>query len=165
MPIVKTVNGSLLDSKEPYIAQQCNCCTVKPRGLSATISKQLPWADVYSKRNAIRGRKAINKSKPGTIQIDSDPANRSIYKVIHMFAQYAPGKPGRYQSYYPSEYDDDTTDREMWFSDCLKVIDEATDISTVAMPYLIGCGLAGGSWKTYEKMLQKAKTDIVLYKL
>ena len=33
------------------------------------------------------------------------------------------------------------------------------------MPYGIGCGLAGGKWCEYKKMIEECKTKIVIYKL
>jgi hypothetical protein len=33
------------------------------------------------------------------------------------------------------------------------------------MPYKIGCGLAGGNWEIYKKMLEECSTKIVLYSI
>ena len=32
------------------------------------------------------------------------------------------------------------------------------------MPFLIGCGLGGGDWLVYERMLQECATNIILYR-
>ena len=178
MPIIKTINGDLLEATEPYIAQQCNCCTVRAHGLSASIATQFPWANVYKRRKPIsKGRNnAVIKSIPGTIEIDSKPETildhlvvpttpTTNFKIIHMFAQYCPGKPNAFSKYYDDNFKDTFKDRKKYFKKCLDLIDKNPNITVVAMPYLIGCGLAGGSWSSYEKMLNDCKTDIVLYKI
>lgn len=168
MPIIEIVNGNLLDASEPYIAQQCNCCTVKSHGLSASISKEFPWADVYKRRKLSGKNKKERKiTIPGTIEIDSCPSDN--LKVIHMFAQYSPGKPNSFSRYYKDDdieaIKDSFIDRQKYFKECLDLIDNDPNITIVAMPYLIGCGLAGGSWSDYEKLLNDSVTDIVLYKI
>ena len=81
-----------------------------------------------------------------------------------MFAQWTPSKVGAYNRYYPKTYTDTTHNRQRWFRECLEALD-ALGLDRVAMPYKIGCGLAGGFWPDYETMLNKAKTNIVLYRL
>ncbi len=163
MPIIKIVQGDLLEAREEYIAHQCNCCTVTAHGLSAVIAKKYPWADVYSQRAAIGTRNcAKQRDVPGTIKIVESPANSR--KIICMFAQWTPGKPGAYTKYYPADYSDTPIDRQNYFAQCLEEI-EKLGIKKVAMPYLIGCGLGGGSWKIYKKMISDSNINIVLYKL
>ena len=163
MVIVKIINGDIIDSECKYIAHQCNCNTVKAHGLSKTIATKWPWADVYSKRVQIGTRNAaVNPSIPGTIElITNENANKT---VICLFAQWAPGKSGDYAGYYPKTYNDTKENRLTWFKECMTKVDEL-NIDEIAMPYKIGCGLAGGEWKTYEQILKSAKTKIVLYSI
>lgn len=161
--ILETINGYLLDAKEEYIAQQCNCVTVKAHGLSAAIAKRFPYADLYSQRSRIGSRNCTaDPDIPGTIKIAADP--ECPKKIICMFAQWTPGKPSAYSKFYPKTFDDSYKSRKIYFKKCLDEID-SLGINRIAMPYLIGCGLAGGIWKDYETMLKNAKTPIVLYKL
>ena len=44
--------------------------------------------------------------------------------------------------------------RQGWFQDCLDAIGKL-NLKSVAFPYDIGCGLAGGKWARYDDMLQK----------
>lgn len=160
MPIVKIIEGDLLKAKEYHIAQQCNCVTVRSHGLSKSIANKWPDADIYAKRKSIKGRNcAITRSIPGTIQ----KCNAKNKVIICMFAQYCPGKVGHYSRVYGSN--ETSEDRQKWFLECLNMIDNDDSINEVAMPYLIGCGLAGGNWDVYKKMLNNTKTHIVLYKL
>lgn len=138
MPITKVINGDLLNSNCSIIAHQCNCLSKRPAGLSAQISKKYPAANPY---------KCNNTERIGTIDVISTNG----CKIINMFAQYAPGKSKN-------------EDRLLYFKKCLDAIDNM-GFNEVAMPYMIGCGLAGGNWDEYKKLLNECKTDIVIYKL
>lgn len=98
-------------------------------------------------------------SVPGTIQVDKSDDKT----VIHLFGQWLPGKPGKPYN-YPTTYSDTYSDRILFFKNCLKELDNL-ELDTVAMPYQIGCGLAGGNWDIYRKLLEDCKTKIILYKL
>lgn len=150
MPIIKVVNGNLLDAKEPIICQQSNCVTMTSYGLAQQIAEKYPWADVYKRRMK-------TPSVLGTIQVDTHDGK----SVIHLFAQYMPGKPNGRS--LPKQ-NDGSIHRIQYFKACLEKMDEL-ELEVVAMPYLIGCGLAGGDWKVYKAMLEACKTNIILYKL
>ena len=161
MVIVNIIKGDITETECKYIAHQCNCNTVKAHGLSKTIASKWSWADVYSKRVQIGFRNAtIQPSIPGTIELlTSGDGDKTI---ICLFAQWAPGKCGDYARYYPKTYNDTKDNRLIWFKECMTKIDEL-NLDEITMPYKIGCGLAGGDWKTYSHILQEAKTKIVLY--
>lgn len=165
MPIVKIIQGGdLLRAPESHIVQQCNCCTVRAHGLSESIAKKYPWADVYGMRDAIGHRNCATEGSrptPGTIHVISHPD--AGVSVVCMFAQWAPGKPLAYGS-YPKDHHDSAANRQVWFQACLDALDDMHLDAAVAMPHSIGCGLAGGHWPAYEQMLARAKTKIVLYK-
>ena len=164
--ILDEKKGDLLDAKEAFIAQQCNCVTIKSHGLSAAIAKRWPWADVYAKRKPKSANTALEPDTPGTIQIIKGP-DADSHSVVCLFAQWTPGKPGAWTDKYPKTHDDTTAaQRSEWFRQCLKAMDDCEEIDgPVAVPYQIGCGLAGGNWSTYKAVLQEAKTEFVIYQL
>ena len=45
--------------------------------------------------------------------------------------------------------------RQTWFLKCLDKIIHISDLKSIAFPYRIGCGTAGGSWKWYQQQLEK----------
>lgn len=165
MVIVSLTHGDLLNTQEKYIAQQCNCVTIRAHGLSQSIAQKYPYANVYNKRSSIGQGKNVAKkiSIPGTIDV-CHPTDHNDPTIICMYSQYCPGKIGIYQKYYPKDYIDTIENRLHWFEQCLTEI-EKKGITRIAMPYLIGCGLAGGKWTDYEQILQKSKLEIVLYQL
>ena len=67
--------------------------------------------------------------------------------VINMFSQYYPGK-----CKYPGNIDNAYL-RVNAFQSCLNKISKIDNLESIAFPYEIGCGLAGGDWKEYEKMI------------
>lgn len=139
------IKGDILLAKETYIAHQCNCVTNKAKGLSKQIFKKFPYADSYTNRQ--------NYSNPGTIEVFNN--------VINMYAQFYPSK---------AKYKNDSKElRIEFFENCLKEISLIPGIhyKSIAMPYKIGCGLAGGDWPTYKKILEdfciNEDITIVLY--
>ena len=81
-----------------------------------------------------------------------------------MYAQYEPGKPSR-------SGEDSQEMREAWFRRCLGLIGERIEgLESIAFPWQVGCGLAGGDWKAYEGMIKEfaeshADVKVVVYKL
>lgn len=148
---------SILDSTEDYICQQNNCISVKPHGLSS----KLP-TNPYESRRAIGNRNLAvpeDRGIPGTVEL-LEP------NIICMYAQYGMGKPFRYNNSKKELCDHDTFEQRLeWFKECLDKLDAFT--GTFAMPFGIGCGLAGGDWGKYCDALEKSSVAdrIVLYKI
>jgi hypothetical protein len=135
--------GNVLDAKEEYICHQCNCVTKVAKGLAKDLFERYPDANVYTSRKTY--------SVPGTISVHGT--------IVNMFAQINPGKPnlqGR----------DTVENRLAWFKSCLFLIQDL-EPGSIAMPWKIGCGLAGGDWSVYKSMLTDfsydSGIDIVLY--
>lgn len=128
--------GDLL-SYSGYIVHQCNCVTNRPLGLSAQIFRKFPEANIYSDGT---------QRKPGQIIVRG--------RVVALLAQKTPGKPKA------------TEPREEWFLCCLnelKTFMEQNDITEIAFPYGIGCGLAGGNWDKYYQMIEEFAKDTTVY--
>jgi hypothetical protein len=168
MILVKEAN--LLDATEDFVVQQACCTACKPHGLSQVIALQWPWGNPYAKRVPMKkgGNTATEKTRdiPGTVGILGNGKDERF--VVCLFAQYAMGKPGIYNSFGNP---DSKQDRERYFKQCLE--DLANLIppnSSLALPYKIGCGLAGGDWSNYEKLLgewvsKHPTLQVVLYKI
>lgn len=169
MPIT-TIIGDLLKSKEQYIVQQTCCTAVRPHGLSETIAREMPGCDPYALRKKFKGNWAVEEDRPepGSLLIFQREEGASI---ICAFAQYYHGKPNVYSSKDPLSLnrEDGSAKRFEYFKSCLVLIAELKPKS-VAFPYKIGCGLAGGSWALYEKTLNEwsesnPEIDIKIYRL
>jgi O-acetyl-ADP-ribose deacetylase (regulator of RNase III) len=129
---VKHLSGNLLTAQETYIVHQCNCVTTTGKGLAQHIFNQFPDANVYRNSTQLR--------KPGNIEIRG--------KVVAMYAQNKPGKVSTQET---------SQQRHIWFQQCLQKLGDIMlkeHVTDVAFPYGIGCGLAGGNWSIYSRMIQ-----------
>jgi len=155
--MIEIINGDLLESKEKYICHQANCISNSAAGLAKFLFKKYPYSDVYSNRSV--------PDQVGTINIKGN-GNEQRY-VINMFAQYYPGPPK-----YKDSLKDGIVAREKFFSECLTQIFYVPNLESIAFPFGIGCGLAGGNWDNYLKMLESFeksaysnyKTIVKIYK-
>jgi O-acetyl-ADP-ribose deacetylase (regulator of RNase III) len=167
--MIHTINGNLLDATEQYIVQQCNCISTKPHGLSKSISDKWKHGDLYGKRESIKGRNLAcegSRSVPGTIEVLGNGKEQRY--IICAFGQYGMGKPYTYNNTC-KQWIDGTEERLKWFYECLQAI-SGLEPESIAFPYFIACGLAGGNWEQYSHMIQQfaeqnPKTKVVLYKL
>ena len=152
--MLQIVTGDLFEAKEQYIAHQCNCITTKGAHLSAAMFARFPHANIY------RGR--AKPDEPGTIIVRGGNPDERL--VINMLAQFYPGKPK-----FPDSPKDGYAARQSYFRDCLEKISNLRNLQSIAFPYQIGCGAAGGSWPAYLNLLQEfaAKTSakVMVYKL
>jgi len=153
---LKTVEGNLLDCKESFLCHQCNCVTKRAAHLAKSVFERFSYADVYCHRTNPEFQKA------GTIEIRGNGKEQRF--VIAMFAQIYPGK-----SKFPLSSKDGFLAREKLFYSCLAQISKIPELKNIAFPFKIGCGAAGGNWKSYLSMIknfeQSSKIDIVMYKL
>lgn len=136
------IHGNLLESEEEVIAHQTNCVIKgEGAGLYRFLIKKYPYAHVYSRR--------YKDGTPGEITIDF-PQSMEGPIVIGIQGQYNVGVSGDHNGIDTHE------NREKWFAECLEKIDEfmtRNGYTSIGFPYMIGCGLAGGVWKNYERML------------
>lgn len=173
MPKHTVVNGDILDAPEQTILQQCNCLATRPHGLSKTIAEAYPWANVYGERKEIPGipNVAIEKDRRvlGTLKIMSSPDDTK--RVVCAFAQWKPGnahRPPRYVKWARASkgINDGPQERLVAFKKCLEKIESNLTIPEIAIPWMIGCGLAGGNWKDYKEAIEETLVDtrVVFYK-
>ena len=133
---VKT--GNLFASDAKYIVHQCNCVSQKSAHLAKDMFQRFRYADVYTGRQT--------PDKLGTIAIRGDGESQRY--VINMFGQYFPGR-----CKYPNGSKDNPQLREKAFADYLKEIEKIGDLNSIAFPWGIGCGAAGGDWAKYQSMI------------
>jgi len=158
--MIKIVKGNLLDSTESHLCHQCNCVSKNVAGLAKQIFERFPYADTYLKRQSPEYKKA------GKISVHGNGEDERF--IINMYAQIYPGKP-QTSAYLSGTNRDDRAAREILFFGCLKEIGELKGVESLSFPQGIGCGLAGGRWKRYLKMLetfeQETKLPVFIYKL
>lgn len=145
---MEIITGDLLAATEDYIVQQCCCTAVRPAGLSKAIAEKFADANPYANRHPLKkgGNTATESERavPGKCKIIG------ARKVACLYGQYAQGKPGY------AEVPDYAKDRQGYFeSALLDLISQIPPDASLAVPYKIGCGMAGGNWSIYLGILQK----------
>jgi hypothetical protein len=155
---MEIVEGNILNAHEKYICHQTNCVTNHAAHLAKAVFTKFPFADIYNNRQS--------HDKPGTIIVKGDGVEFRF--VVNMLGQVYPGKPK-----YPESSLDGTLVREEYFHRCLIELSKLSDLQSVAFPFNIGCGAAGGDWNKYQTMLSNFSnyvlknqgTKVVVYKL
>jgi len=132
--MIEIVTGSVFDSDEKYLCHQCNCVTNRSAHLAQTVFHHYPYADVYTARK--------DPDVPGTIIVRGN-GNDQRY-VIALLGQYYPGTPK-----YPLSSLDGTKTRERYFHKALIAVAKIPNLESIAFPWRIGCGAAGGNWEYY----------------
>ena len=150
--MIDVINGNILNCSENIIVHQTNCLGVMGAGLALQLRKKYPiifdkykiLCDLYKKfPNSLMGYTQI-------VNVDN-----SKY-VMNCFGQlsYGTGLQTDYESLKLS-------------LNQVKEYAEYNNLS-VAIPYKIGCGLAGGDWnivyKIIEDIFAKSPIKCVLYK-
>jgi len=139
--MIHNIGGDLLTSDCKYIVHQCNCKTVgNGAGLAYYLNKKFPYANTYIPNH---------HRTPGTIEIMGDGEKDRF--VINMYAQNYPGRTTDYET---------AENRLNWFKQCLERIGEIQDFESIAFPYEIGCGLAGGNWEKYCSLIEEFSKNI-----
>jgi O-acetyl-ADP-ribose deacetylase (regulator of RNase III) len=184
--MITYVDGSILDANTQFIAHQCNCITRCFAGLADTIFTRYPEANAFDSRQ----RRGVLMDTPGTVIQEG--------RVLNMFAQFFPSMPilqsrydlvhrkaivtttttiDKYFSNCPQDVKDtlvsyvenETFEQRLkWFQQCLYNMLKIPNLKSVAFPYKIGCGMAGGYWTLYKQELQKFASQtscaVVIYK-
>lgn len=142
------VTGDLFAAPCQAIAHQCNCVTTRSKHLAADVFKHYPYANVYSNR--------YSPDRPGTVKVCTPSTTGPI--VFSLFAQYYPGGH--------NTTNDSPSMREAWFAQCLShtrdyILRHQSAVTTIAFPWCIGCGSAGGDWSKYHAMIDKFAKEVL----
>lgn len=151
----------MFETDAKYLCHQCNCVTRRSAHLSAEVFRHYPWADIYSERPGGR-HEPPEGQRPGDIVVRGDGENERL--VINMLGQFYPGKPK-----FPESARDGFRARRVAFANCLLKVLRVPDLHSVAFPWGIACGAAGGDWDRYLPMIErfaaKARADVLIYRL
>lgn len=154
---LQVIAGDLLEAPEKYICHQCNCMSSSAAHLALAVFQRFPYADIYSPRP--RWSQPPPEQAPGQIVVCGNGNDQRF--VINMLGQYYPGRPR-----FPGSQLDGTLARQEYFQTCLdriillpaiqaaRVTNFVGDES-IAFPWQIGCGAAGGDWVIYRHMIRE----------
>lgn len=132
--MIEIVTGDLFEGKEKYLVHQCNCVTNSAAHLAKDVFERFPYSDIYAKRE--------EADKPGHIIVRGNGKDQRY--VVALLGQYYPGRPK-----YPKSTLDGSPAREKYFYRGLLRLAQVPDLESIAFPWRIGCGAAGGDWERY----------------
>lgn len=147
--MIKIKEGNILNATEDIIGHQVNCRGVMGGGLAKQIRDKYPHVYSLYKGECKRGDRDILMGSNLVIDIDGGKY------VANLFGQDGYGR-GKQQTEY-------------WaLRKALKKLENFASKNnyTVALPYGLGCGLAGGDWDVVYQMIEETikEVDVVLYK-
>lgn len=140
--MVQIINGDILNAKENIIVQQVNCQGVMGAGLAKKI--RYKWPKVYTQY------KDFCKTKNtllGSVNVVDVSETKEVKYIVNLFGQEFYGRDKVYTNYIA-------------FEKGLKLImyNANKNNLNIAIPYKIGCGLAGGNWDViYALIVKNAK--------
>lgn len=148
--MVTIVEGNLLQAKEDIIAHQVNCKGAMGAGLAKQIRDQ--YSVVYEKYVMLCARNRYNLL--GACQAIEVVHGKF---VANLFGQQGYGRNRTH------------TDYNALHSSLMQLRDFAEDRKLrVALPYGLGCGLAGGNWQKVlgliESVFEDSSVDVTIYK-
>lgn len=159
-------NGDLLRSNCDIIAHCCNCQNGFGSGIAGQIRREFPYAYQAFSEDVRSPEEKLGTYTIGLPfeQVNTKMHNIKNYDIFNLYGQFGYGTDGaRYINY-------DAFFRSMILM-MEKIMDwksKSTKQFKIGMPYLIGCGLAGGDWKTVEELILSVSCqfyqDIYLYR-
>lgn len=144
--MIKIIDKNILESTEEILCHQVNCRGTMGKGLG--LSLRIHFPEVYYSYLMYCQKNKYNKYMLGTI--DYVKTRRNI--VANMFAQYEYGETKCYTDYKALEK-------------CFIQLNELN--KSIAIPYGVGCGLAGGDWDIVYGIINevfKDRDDVVIYR-
>lgn len=144
--MIEIITGDLLTAPEQYIVHQTNCVTTKGGGLAHFLFTKFPYADVYATRTPEDCDVKTLRDKPGDIIVSGDGQDQRY--IINLMGQLYPGGS------WDDMPEDGAAVRHKFFYNGLLKIAKLKDLKSIAFPWKIGCGLAGGDWEYYLGVLE-----------
>jgi len=143
--MITIVEGNILDATEDIICQQVNCLGVMGAGLAKQIVTKYPEVYKSYKRFCKGCKDGDNRNLLGEIQTILTNDGKVI---TNLFSQYGYGRDQRYTNYGALKY---------CLESILKLSINFHDL--IAIPYNLGCGLAGGDWDVVYKIIDEVFID------
>lgn len=140
--MIKVVNGDICDAKEKYIVQQVNCQGAMGAGVAKAIYTKWPRVKEQYTRFCKQYKPVSLLSAVLYVRTD-DKADDKI--IVNCFSQL------NYRR--KNDTEDTVYTNYAAFSDCMRKIENDLKGTPIAMPYGIGCGLAGGDWDIIYNIL------------
>ncbi|WP_055667922.1 macro domain-containing protein [Desnuesiella massiliensis] len=147
--MIKTIEGNILDATENVICHQVNCMGVMGSGLAKQIRAKYPNVFEQYHKFVLDNGKLQSLGMCQIVEVGKDKY------VSNLFGQY---------NYGTNKIQTDYAALKSAMSS-LKTVCKESNLS-VALPYNLGCGLAGGDWGIVSKMIEDIfeDYDVMIYR-
>ena len=151
--MIEYCNGDILDSGADLICHQVNCQGAFGRGMAGAIRQRFPEVEKTYKKMT---RQWVEKENGDTSRllgrVSAQPVEQEgrWFLIANLYGQDDYGKKGLYTDYAALE---------QAMTEIRGVLDVREKHETVAFPYKIGCGSAGGDWEIVEEMIRRVFGD------
>lgn len=145
--------GDLLKSDCTVIMHQCNCFSTMGAGIAKSIAKKYPEALRADRDLALNPKARLGHFSTVTV---------GNITIANLYGQFHYGAFIKQTNY---EMLENALDEFFTFAKTKNYI----NLDKVGIPNKMGCGLAGGNWKTVHEILERVSNkhniDIYIYKL
>lgn len=138
---------------ELIICHQINCQGVMGAGLAKQIRTMFPF--LYERYKRTCSRAAKSEDLLGKVEFTPIRYNGNDWLIASIFAQDSYGRDKCYTDY-------DALRRALSAVRVVATPLPTRTLTTVRIPYKMGCGLAGGSWDIVEQII---KDELALYEI
>jgi O-acetyl-ADP-ribose deacetylase (regulator of RNase III) len=141
---MKVINQNILDVTEGIIVHQVNTAGVMGAGVAVAIADKYPSVFTrYKELCETNGRDELM----GMVQPVKVGERLVVANLFGQHLGFPAGAGGRMTSY------DATVDAWVKIAEYRNRIDPQPGGAPVYIPYLMGCGLGGGSWQVYSAIV------------
>lgn len=141
---MQIIYGDILSSDADVIVHQVNCQGVMGKGLAKQIRDEYPEVFTEYKLFCSKCNSFDLLGKTQIVRVGFIGFRRYI---ANLFAQEYYGSGRRCYTDYDA------------LRKCLTTVNSSFAGKTVAIPYKLGCGLAGGNWDIVSKIIEETLTD------
>ncbi|MFW5962600.1 MAG: macro domain-containing protein [bacterium] len=148
--MINIIEGDLLQANTDIIGHQTNCVGVFGAGIAKQIAKKYPYV---KKEYTTYCKQKKPKELLGTYQI----SKTNSFLIANLFGQLHYGRYGEYYSKYKRQT------RYNMLKSALESLHNDYPTQAIALPYQIGCGLAGGNWEQVKAIIDDVFNDSIVY--
>lgn len=168
MKTLKYTNGNLLLNKDVQaIGHQANCQNVFGAGIARSIREMYPDAYVVDTLCSVKKQNILGNFSMAHIPKEQrEKHGTNIHRIFNLYGQNIGAKfekqDGRMTNY------DALYNALVGMEEVLSSFDGNHPPSVVGFPYMMGCGLARGSWDIVERLIEVAfdgyESDVIIVK-
>lgn len=176
--MITVVNQSIFKTKASVLCHAVNCYGVMGAGLAKDIKDRAPY--VYSEYKRLCDSTRNKENLLGTAQLIPSQNEKFILREIQLYNEQRIGREQLMHCMRPHFYANLFTQKDYGrdpnvvytkyraVESCFRQLSALPEDMSIAMPYMMCCGLANGDWTLMSKIIRKyfkeTKRQVIIYK-